>query len=282
MRSWLPAGGTRPTARNDAVRVQARVSRRARCNTCVCSIAPQNGRADIRARVIAPAREAEAAGALRGDNAAAPARAAPPPPPSPERPPQQPTPQQQQPSQQQQTAQQQQQQQQALEPGSIWELLMHPDTETTIARAKSASDASLLRRKGHLKEQDRLIEYMRRMHETHTCNEVMLKMERWIAVRRRPWSERGWGVWTRAGGAPDCAGLRALRASGWFGARAARPRGHSPQRARARAPGGAHVVARVEMRGPAQVSCAGRDGPALARSGRPCSCSEARPGRRAR
>lgn len=33
------------------------------------------------------------------------------------------------------------------------DLLLNPDTEATIARAKSASDASLLRRKGHLKEQ---------------------------------------------------------------------------------------------------------------------------------
>lgn len=63
-----------------------------------------------------------------------------------------------------------------------WDLLMHPDTEATIARAKSASDASLLRRKGHLKEQDRLIDYILKMHETHTCEEAMLKMERWIAV----------------------------------------------------------------------------------------------------
>lgn len=38
---------------------------------------------------------------------------------------------------------------------------------------------------GHLKEQDHLIDYMRRMHETHTCEEVMMKMERWIAEHRQ-------------------------------------------------------------------------------------------------
>ncbi len=38
---------------------------------------------------------------------------------------------------------------------------------------------------GHLKEQDFLIDYMRRMHETHTCEEVMFKMERWIAEHRQ-------------------------------------------------------------------------------------------------
>lgn len=33
--------------------------------------------------------------------------------------------------------------------------------------------------------QDRLIDFMRRMHETHTCEEVMLKMERWMAEHRQ-------------------------------------------------------------------------------------------------
>jgi IMP and pyridine-specific 5'-nucleotidase len=64
-----------------------------------------------------------------------------------------------------------------------FDLLVSPDTETAMARARSASDAGLLRRKGHLKEQDRWIDYIRKMHETHTCEEVMAKMERWIAVR---------------------------------------------------------------------------------------------------
>eukprot|EP00197_Chlamydomonas_leiostraca_P009671 CAMPEP_0202866692 /NCGR_PEP_ID=MMETSP1391-20130828/8306_1 /ASSEMBLY_ACC=CAM_ASM_000867 /TAXON_ID=1034604 /ORGANISM="Chlamydomonas leiostraca, Strain SAG 11-49" /LENGTH=452 /DNA_ID=CAMNT_0049546665 /DNA_START=324 /DNA_END=1683 /DNA_ORIENTATION=+ len=71
--------------------------------------------------------------------------------------------------------------------GSYWELLNNPEQEQTIfgSRARSATDANVLRRKGHLKEQDYLIDYMRRMHETHTCEEVMLKMERWIAEHRQ-------------------------------------------------------------------------------------------------
>jgi len=68
-----------------------------------------------------------------------------------------------------------------------WELLNNPEQEQTIfgGRARSATDANVLRRKGHLKEQDYLIDYMRRMHETHTCEEVMLKMERWITEHRQ-------------------------------------------------------------------------------------------------
>lgn len=68
-----------------------------------------------------------------------------------------------------------------------WDLLTHPDADAAIGdrRAKSASDASLLRRKGHLKEQDALIEYVRDMHETHTCEEALSKMERWIAEHRK-------------------------------------------------------------------------------------------------
>ncbi|GIL80770.1 hypothetical protein Vretimale_9127 [Volvox reticuliferus] len=67
-----------------------------------------------------------------------------------------------------------------------WELLNTSETgEVFSQRARSASDAAVLRRKGHLKEQDRLIDFMRRMHETHTCEEVMLKMERWIAEHRQ-------------------------------------------------------------------------------------------------
>lgn len=57
---------------------------------------------------------------------------------------------------------------------TYWELLNNPEQEATIFgnRARSATDANVLRRKGHLKEQDYLIDYMRRMHETHTCEEV--------------------------------------------------------------------------------------------------------------
>ncbi|GBF91062.1 hypothetical protein Rsub_03918 [Raphidocelis subcapitata] len=72
-----------------------------------------------------------------------------------------------------------------MDTSGYWDLLINPDTDATIARAKSASDASLLRRKGHLKEQDRWIEYIRNMHETHTCEEAMHKMERWIAEHRQ-------------------------------------------------------------------------------------------------
>jgi IMP and pyridine-specific 5'-nucleotidase len=66
---------------------------------------------------------------------------------------------------------------------AYWDLLANRELDE-IGRAKSASDAAVLRRKGHLKEQDKLIEYMRNMHETHTCEEVLMKMERWIAVSR--------------------------------------------------------------------------------------------------
>jgi len=82
----------------------------------------------------------------------------------------------------------------SMDTSGYWDLLVHPDTEATMARAKSASDASLLRRKGHLKEQDKWIEYIRHMHETHTCEEAMYKMERWIAVRRLCGGWKGWGA----------------------------------------------------------------------------------------
>jgi IMP and pyridine-specific 5'-nucleotidase len=36
---------------------------------------------------------------------------------------------------------------------AYWDLLSHPDIDESISRAKSASDAAVLRRKGHLKEQ---------------------------------------------------------------------------------------------------------------------------------
>jgi hypothetical protein len=100
---------------------------------------------------------------------------------------------------------------------AYWDLLSHPDIDESISRAKSASDAAVLRRKGHLKEQDNLIEFMRRMHETHTCEEVMIKMERWVSVstisransRQRGSSSRN-EVWGHTGaclawGAPQTA-----------------------------------------------------------------------------
>ena len=52
-------------------------------------------------------------------------------------------------------------------------------------RAKSASDAAVLRRKGHLKEQDKMIEFLLAMHHTHTSEEAMMKMERWIMEHRQ-------------------------------------------------------------------------------------------------
>ena len=52
-------------------------------------------------------------------------------------------------------------------------------------RARSASDASVLRRKGHLKEQDQMIEFLLQMHVTHTSMETMVKMERWIEQHRK-------------------------------------------------------------------------------------------------
>lgn len=71
--------------------------------------------------------------------------------------------------------------------GGYWELLNNPDGEQAVfgGRARSAMDAGVLRRKGHLKEQDFLIDHLRKMHDTHTCEEVMFKMERWIAEHRK-------------------------------------------------------------------------------------------------
>lgn len=68
----------------------------------------------------------------------------------------------------------------------FWEdLLSSPEPEIFGGRAKSASDAAVLRRKGHLKEQDKMIEFLLAMHHTHTSEEVMLKMDRWIMEHRR-------------------------------------------------------------------------------------------------
>ena len=57
--------------------------------------------------------------------------------------------------------------------GTHWqELLASPEIESFGGRAKSASDAGVLRRKGHLKEQDLFIEFLLHMHTTHTSEEV--------------------------------------------------------------------------------------------------------------
>ncbi len=65
------------------------------------------------------------------------------------------------------------------------ELLSSPEPEMFGHRAKSASDAAVLRRKGHLKEQDKMIEFLLAMHHTHTSEEAMQKMERWIMEHRQ-------------------------------------------------------------------------------------------------
>lgn len=65
------------------------------------------------------------------------------------------------------------------------DLLGAPEPDMFGTRARSASDAGVLRRKGHLKEQDQMIEFMLRMHETHTSLEVMQKMERWILEHQK-------------------------------------------------------------------------------------------------
>ncbi|KAF6251627.1 IMP-specific 5'-nucleotidase-domain-containing protein [Scenedesmus sp. NREL 46B-D3] len=70
-----------------------------------------------------------------------------------------------------------QQQSTNLDPGiadvPYWDLLSHPGIDESISRAKSASDAA-----------DRFIEFMRDMHDTHTCEEVMVKVERWVQEHR--------------------------------------------------------------------------------------------------
>jgi hypothetical protein len=118
-------------------------------------VGPQHGQS-IRSHVYAPARETAAAAPASDNGVRAAAHVQPPVQEAP-----QPNQQAPQPLPPPPPPQQQQQQQQQVAPPSLdlgdaagyWDLLMHPDTEATIARAKSASDASLLRRKGHLKEQ---------------------------------------------------------------------------------------------------------------------------------
>ena len=65
------------------------------------------------------------------------------------------------------------------------ELLNSPEPDALGSRARSASDAAVLRRKGHLKEQDGMIEFLLQMHATHTSLETMQKMQRWIAEHRK-------------------------------------------------------------------------------------------------
>ncbi|CAG9464396.1 unnamed protein product [Pedinophyceae sp. YPF-701] len=67
----------------------------------------------------------------------------------------------------------------------LWQdLLSTGDLGDMIPRAKSASDVGMLKRKGRLKEQDALIEFIVGMAATHTPAEAMLKIERWIDAHR--------------------------------------------------------------------------------------------------
>ena len=52
------------------------------------------------------------------------------------------------------------------------DLLQTPEPDMFGPRARSASDAAVLRRKGHLKEQDKFIQFVLDMHQTHTSLEV--------------------------------------------------------------------------------------------------------------
>ncbi|MCO5580305.1 hypothetical protein L7F22_034171 [Adiantum nelumboides] len=63
-----------------------------------------------------------------------------------------------------------------------WSMLLSTEAleDALISRAGSVTDAHVLRRKGRLKEQDGLIEFIISMHATHSPTEVMEKMERWI------------------------------------------------------------------------------------------------------
>jgi IMP and pyridine-specific 5'-nucleotidase len=60
------------------------------------------------------------------------------------------------------------------------ELIRKQMEQNDLKRVGSLTDSSVLRRKGRLKEQDALIEFMVEMHKTHTTEEVMHKVEGWI------------------------------------------------------------------------------------------------------
>ncbi|QDZ19118.1 IMP-specific 5'-nucleotidase [Chloropicon primus] len=57
--------------------------------------------------------------------------------------------------------------------------------EVARLASEGADDFSLLRRKGRLKEQDHLIDFMIDMHKTHTTLEVMEKVQTWIKGHKR-------------------------------------------------------------------------------------------------
>jgi IMP and pyridine-specific 5'-nucleotidase len=60
------------------------------------------------------------------------------------------------------------------------ELIKNQVNSNHLARAGSITDSSVLRRKGRLKEQDALIEFIVELHKTHTTEEVFTKVETWI------------------------------------------------------------------------------------------------------
>jgi len=55
----------------------------------------------------------------------------------------------------------------------------------TDVSAEDPNDFTLLRRKGRLKEQDHLIDFMISMHKTHTPLEVMTKVQDWIREHKK-------------------------------------------------------------------------------------------------
>jgi IMP and pyridine-specific 5'-nucleotidase len=63
-----------------------------------------------------------------------------------------------------------------------WNMLLSKEAleDVHVKRASSVTDAHVLRRKGRLKEQDGLIEFIISMHATHSPAQVMEKLERWV------------------------------------------------------------------------------------------------------
>ncbi|KAG0613981.1 hypothetical protein M758_6G142500 [Ceratodon purpureus] len=66
--------------------------------------------------------------------------------------------------------------------GMRWNMLLSTEAleDAHLNRASSVTDAHVLRRKGRLKEQDGLIEFIISMHSTHSPFQVMEKLERWV------------------------------------------------------------------------------------------------------
>ncbi|XP_024378777.1 IMP-specific 5'-nucleotidase 1 isoform X1 [Physcomitrium patens] len=63
-----------------------------------------------------------------------------------------------------------------------WNMLLSTEAleDAHLFRASSVTDAHVLRRKGRLKEQDGLIEFIISMHSTHSPFQAMEKVERWV------------------------------------------------------------------------------------------------------